>query len=34
MSNLKKYEFWFVKGSQHLYGEEKMTRGMTRGRGC
>lgn len=22
MSNLKKYEFWFLTGSQHLYGEE------------
>jgi L-arabinose isomerase len=30
MSNLKKYEFWFVTGSQHLYGEEK----MSTGRGC
>jgi L-arabinose isomerase len=24
MSNLKKYEFWFVTGSQHLYGEETL----------
>lgn len=22
MKNLKKYEFWFITGSQHLYGEE------------
>ena len=22
MKNLKQYEFWFITGSQHLYGEE------------
>ena len=24
MADLKKYEFWFVTGSQHLYGEEAL----------
>ncbi len=24
MLNVKKYEFWFVTGSQHLYGEEAL----------
>ncbi|MDF2803387.1 MAG: L-arabinose isomerase [Anaerocolumna sp.] len=24
MSTLKKYEFWFITGSQHLYGEETL----------
>ncbi len=24
MSNMKKYEFWFLTGSQHLYGEETL----------
>ena len=22
MKNVKQYEFWFITGSQHLYGEE------------
>ena len=24
MADLKRYEFWFVTGSQHLYGEETL----------
>ena len=24
MADLKQYEFWFVTGSQHLYGEETL----------
>lgn len=26
MSDLKKYEFWFVTGSQHLYGEDTLVK--------
>ena len=24
MKSIKEYEFWFVTGSQHLYGEETL----------
>ncbi|MDD4095383.1 MAG: hypothetical protein PHP22_03985, partial [Oscillospiraceae bacterium] len=26
MKDLKQYEFWFITGSQHLYGEETLRR--------
>ena len=29
MMNIKDYEFWFVAGSQHLYGESAQPHYMT-----